>query len=406
MLFRIIEFVKKEFIEIRRDRKTLISILIFPTVLLFVFTYAAKTDIEDLPVAVFDQDQTPSSRKLIDSFFETKYFERCKDESKLDELIEKYKQFPIFGEIDDLKGGAKRGFSNLEAVSEALDSGRCFMALVIPSGFGEKLNGIKPESAKVQLIIDGSIPVTAQQASSYGRLIASNFFAETAYGEGGGNRIVELSPTQINLRVLYNPLLDAILFMIPGLIGYILTFLTIMMASMAVIREREAGTFDQLLVTPLSGFEIIVGKLVPFGIISFIAVMMILVVSVFWFGLAIKGSIFVFIAGLIIFIMASLNLGFFISSVSKNQIQAGQMTIFYMLPSLILSGMYFPIFSMPKFFQYVSYIVPLKYFLAIMRGVTLKGAGFDVLWKDFAGIGAFLFISASLVTLRLSKGRS
>lgn len=376
MIFRIVEFVKKEFIELSRDRKTLMALLAFPTVLLMVFTYAAKTDIEDLPVAVYDRDDGYESRRLVESFLRTKYFELC------------------------------ARYSNFDDLGEALDSGKCFMGIVIPPGFGDDLRKSGPQSAEVQLIVDGSIPATARQASSYGKLIASYFFGGHILDATGGTTVFDIAPVQLESRVLYNPELDAILFMIPGLVGYILTFLTVMIAAMAIIREREAGTFEQLLVTPLTGFEIIVGKLVPFGLISLLAVAMILAVSVWWFGLEIRGSLFVFTVGLVMFIIASLNLGFFISSISKNQIQSAQLTIFYMLPSLILSGMYFPIFSMPKFFQYVSYIVPLRYFLVIMRSVTLKGAGFEALWKDFAGIGAFLVVSAVLTSFQVARNRS
>jgi len=376
LIWRIFEFVKKEFIELVRDRKTLAALVAFPTVLLVVFTYAAKTDIENLPVAILDQDGSPAGRELTDAFFRTKYFQHCRDCSS-------------FGELRDV-----------------LDSGKCFMGLVIPPNFGEKYSRSDPGAAKVQLIIDGSIPPTAEQASSYGRLIAAEFFGAKAFGEKRGRSLImELSPVRLDARVLYNPELDTILFMIPGLVGYLLTFLTIMMSALAVIREREAGTFEQLLVTPITGFEIIVGKLVPFGLIAFGAVILILLVSVWWFGLIIRGSLFLFFSGLGVFIIASLIFGFFISSMSKNQVQAAQLTIFYMLPSLILSGLFFPIFSMPKFFQAISYLIPLRYFLVIMRGVTLKGTGFSELWPSFAGIGAFLLVSAALTMWRIG-GRS
>ncbi len=376
MTGRIFQFVKKEFIELVRDRKTLAALIGMPTLLLVIFTYAARTDIENLPVAVLDMDRSGSSRELTESFFETKYFEKCTE---------------------------CRSYSE---VKELLDKGGCFMALVIPTGFERDLKRSGPEAAKVQLIIDGSIPPTAEQAAGYGRLIAADFFGANVAGYGDAQRVLELSPVDMDSRVLYNPELDAILFMIPGLIGYLLTFLTIMLAAMAVIRERESGTFDQLLVTPLRGLEIIVGKLIPFGMISIAAIVLIMAVSVWWFGMVIRGSMLVFGAGILIFVVASLSFGFFISSVSKNQVQAAQLTIFYMLPSLILSGMYFPVFSMPDFFRWVSYLIPLKYFLVIMRGVTLKGVGFASLWPDFAGITVFLLASIAATSFKMARSRT
>ena len=376
MFRRILEFIKKEFVELSRDRKTLSVLLVFPTFLLVIFTYAAKTDIEDLPVAVLDQDGSIAGRELEDAFFHTKYFKPC------------------------------RSGSTMEILQQDIDRGRCFMGVIIPAGFGEQLERGGPEPAKVQLIIDGSIPPTALQASSYGRIITTEYFAGKATGVEAESLINKFSPVNADTRVLYNPQLDAILFMIPGLVGYILTFLTVAMASMAVIREREAGTFEQLLVTPLTGFEIIVGKLVPYGLISFGSVILILLVSFWWFGMVFRGSFLLFLFGLVIFVVASLNLGFFISTVSGNQRQAGQTAILYTLPSMILSGMYFPIFSMPKIFQALSYLIPLRYFLIIVRGITLKGVGVKELWPDFLGIIAFLVITAIATTWRLNRGRS
>lgn len=378
MIFRIIEFVRKEFIEIKRDKKTLFALVGFPVLLLVLFTYAAKTDIEHLSTAVLDFDRTPASRELVNRFINTKYF-------KLEAEVKSY-----------------------EELRELIDQGKCFMGLVIPSGFSEELQRRKGSPAKVLLVIDGSIPPTSIQAGNYGKLISAQFFADMTgvkMDETDTPQKLNLTPIKLQARLLYNPNLDAILFIIPGLIGYLLTFLTVMQSAMAVIREREAGTFDQLLVTPLTSFEIITSKLIPFGLISISAVVLIMVVSVIWFGMTIEGSILLLGLALLIFIVASLIFGFFISGISKNQVQAAQMTIFYMLPSLILSGMYFPIFSMPKVFQWISYFLPLRYFLVIMRGITLKGVGFKELAPDFFGILGFLMI-ASIMTLVNVKRKS
>lgn len=378
MIFRIIEFVRKEFIEIKRDKKTLFALVGFPVLLLVLFTYAAKTDIENLATAVLDFDRTPASRELVNRFINTKYFK------------------------------VKAEVKSYEELKELIDKGKCFMGLVIPSGFSEELQRRKGYPAKVLLVIDGSIPPTSIQAGNYGKLISAQFFADMTgvkIDEPDAPQKLNLTPIKLQARLLYNPNLDAILFIIPGLIGYLLTFLTVMQSAMAVIREREAGTFDQLLVTPLTSFEIITSKLIPFGLISVSAVVLIMVVSVIWFGMTIEGSILLLGAALLIFIVASLIFGFFISGISKNQVQAAQMTIFYMLPSLILSGMYFPIFSMPKVFQWISYFLPLRYFLVIMRGITLKGVGFKELAPDFFGILGFLMI-ASIMTLVNVKRKS
>lgn len=376
MIFRIIEFVRKEFIEIRRDKKTLFALVGFPVLLLVLFTYAAKTDIENLSTAVLDFDKTPASRELVSRFMNTKYFK--------------------------LKAEA----SSYEELRELIDEGKCFMGVVIPGGFSEDLQRRKGSPAKVLIVIDGSIPPTSIQAANYGKLIAAQFFADSAGIKLDDSDVAQkfnLTPVKLQVRLLYNPNLDAILFIIPGLIGYLLTFLTVMQAAMAVIREREAGTFDQLLVTPLTSFEIITSKLIPFGLISLCAVILIMAVSVIWFGMSIEGSIPLLGAALLIFITASLIFGFFISGISKNQVQAAQMTIFYMLPSLILSGMYFPIFSMPKIFQWISYLLPLRYFLVIMRGITLKGVGFKELAPDFLGILGFLAIASGMTLLNVKK---
>lgn len=376
MIFRIIEFVRKEFIEIKRDKKTLFALVGFPVLLLVLFTYAAKTDIENLTTAVLDFDRTPASRELISRFMTTKFFQ--------------------------LKAEA----SSYKELRELIDKGKCFMGIVIPQGFAENAQRKKGSPAKVLLVIDGSIPPTSVQAANYGKLISAQFFADIAgikIDESDRPQKFNLTPIKLQVRLLYNPNLDAILFIIPGLIGYLLTFLTVMQSAMAVIREREAGTFDQLLVTPLTSFEIITSKLIPFGLISASAVVLIMAVSVIWFGMTIEGSIPLLGAAILIFIIASLIFGFFISGISKNQVQAAQMTIFYMLPSLILSGMYFPIFSMPKIFQFISYLLPLRYFLVIMRGITLKGAGLKELMPDFLGILGFLFIASAMTLLNVKR---
>jgi len=378
MFFRILEFVRKEFIELKRDRRTVVALVVYPMVLLVLFTYAAKTDIKDLGTAVLDLDQTTQSRKIIDQFMNTKYFK------------------------------LKSKTSNYEELRGLIDRGKCFMGIVIPAGFGKDIESGGGRAARILIVIDGSIPPTAIQAANYSRLIAAQYFGTGLQGGAASERgqsIISLSPVNLKARLLYNPNLDAIFFMIPGLVGYLLTFLTIMQSAMAVIREREGGTFDQLLVTPLTGFEIVVAKLIPFGIISIGAVSLIMVVSVYWFGMVIAGSLKLFFAALLIFIVASLIFGFFISSISQNQIQASQMTIFYMLPSMILSGMYFPIFAMPKIFQYISYLLPLRYFLVIMRGITLKGVGVMEMWPDFAGIFGFLAVASALTLWRLGGRR-
>ena len=364
----IIYFIKKEFLQFKRDPKMFGLILVAPVLQLVFFGLAANLDVDNVKTLVYDMDKSYASRNFIERFTSSGYFE--------------IKDYAI----------------NYDEVTEALDQAEVTLALIIPPDFEEKIN--RRETAKVQALFDGSDGNSASISAGYVQGITGEYSKNILidFLHKSGAAFLPSSNIDAKVRVWYNPTLKTRKYMVPAIVGLLLTLITLILTSLAVVKEREIGTMEQLIVTPLKPYQMIIGKLVPFMILGFVAVVIVRTAMRFIFNIPVAGSItFLFFASFL-YILSTLGLGLFVSTISKTQQQAMMISIFaVMMPMIYLSGFAFPIENMPAIIQYISYIIPLKYFLTIIRGVILKGIGFAELWQDalvlfFMG-AAILFLS-------------
>ncbi len=331
----------KELLQLKRDPKILPILFIAPVFQLIILGYAATTDVRRVELAVCDLDRTASSRELVDRFTRSTYF-------------------TVTGVVDSQPG--------LDAL---LESGAARVALTIPAGFSAERSAGRP--GHVQLLADGSDAMTGTLGLSYATGVLQD-----ASSSAGVRPLITLRPV-----VLYNPDLVSRNYMVPATLSMIIMVMTMMLTAMAVVRETEMGTMEQLLVTPLSPGHLIVGKLIPFALVGLVEVLTALPVVLFLFRVPLRGSFFTLIALTLPFMLCTLGLGLFISTMAQTQQQAMMLTAFvFILPQMLLSGFAFPIQNMPGIFRLLTYLVPLRYYLVILRGVFLKGVGFAVLWPE------------------------
>ena len=372
-LRRVAHLVRKELLQLRRDPQMLRIVFLSPLFQLFVFGYAVSTDIRHVATALLDQDRTVQSRELADRFARSGYFD-----------------------LERLPGGPRE-------VDALLDAGRVQVALVIPRGFAADLAADR--TARVQLLVDGSDSMTAAMVAGYASGIAGEYSARVAAErlERLRARVQRVPAVEERTRVWYNPELRSVRFMVPGVFSMILFLVTMLLTSLAIVKEREIGTLEQLVVTPITPVELIAGKTLPYIAIGFVDMLLVLALATFWFGVPVAGSVALLFALSLVFIFTSLGLGLFISTVSHTQQQAMMTTFFIMLPSILLSGFIFPIANMPQVIQWVTHAIPLRYFLVIVRGIFLKGNGFAVLWPQVAVLLAFGVGILTLAVLRFKK---
>jgi ABC-2 type transport system permease protein len=373
MLSRVSSIVRKEFIHVLRDPRTLAIVLAMPAMQLLLFGYAINTVVDHLPAVVLDEASDARSRAFVAAFGNSGYF--------------------------DLRGTA----TSREEVRKAVDAGYAKVGLVIPADFGHQV--LRREPALAQLVVDGSDPNVAQTALFAAGMVAQVQSADTltsALASQGpahdGRAGIELRPV-----VLYNPGMLSVNFMIPGLIGLILQFQTLILTAFAIVRERERGTLEQIVVTPIKPWELMAGKLLPYVATAFLAVAVALAVGRFWFGVQVQGSMLLLVALSTLFLLSSLGVGLLISTVSQTQTQAMQLALFVMLPSVLLSGFMFPREGMPWIIQQIGLAIPLTYFLQILRGVILKGVEVDVLWGDVLPLALFGLVVFALSATRFNK---
>jgi ABC-2 type transport system permease protein len=368
MTNRILALLVKEFIQIRRDPCTLAMVLVMPVVQLLLFGYAVNTTVEHLPTIVLDQAGDRTSRALIQALHNS----------------------GIFDVVATARDGSE--------VHQAVDSGAARVGLIIPPDFSRAQTAGR--SAEVQVLIDGSDPNVAQAALYAVVAVGQRQMAEALaarlqrLGMNVGSGMIEVRPL-----VLYNPQMLSVNFMIPGLIGLILQNSTLILTAFAIVRERERGTLEQLIVTPLRSWELMLGKLLPYALLAFINVTVALTIGVLWFQVEVAGSVLLLLVLSLVFLLNSLGLGLLISTVSQTQGQAVQMAFFVLLPAVLLSGFVFPRETMPLPLHDLGYLIPLTYFLKILRGIILKGIGLDVLWWDvvpMALLGGLLFTLSAL----------
>jgi ABC-2 type transport system permease protein len=372
MTSRIFPIMRKEFTQILRDPHTLAVMFLIPVVQLILLGYAASTNVEHLATAVLDKNRTPESRALIEAYRASNYFDIAFYVSSENEL------------------------------ARLIDSGQARAGLLIPPDYSDKI--ARDEVAQVGFVIDGSDPNVANTALSAAQAIGQTQSAEIVQRmlERHG---IELRQAGLDVRprVWYNPELSSANFMIPGLMASILQILTTFLTAMAIVRERERGTIEQLIVTPLKPYELILGKMIPYIFIAFWDTIEVLLIGMFWFQVPMHGSVILLFALSAIALLTSLGLGLFISTISKTQQEAMLLTYFTMLPSIFLSGFIFPIAAMPKVLQYVSYFIPLTYFLVIVRGIVLKGIGLELLPEQIIALTVFGVAILTLAALQFRK---
>lgn len=366
---RVYYMIKKEFIQLLRDRRLLAILIVIPILQLVVFGYVFSTDVKNIPTGIADAAITAESRALVASVKSAGYFQ-----------------------IDQYAGGRAE-------LMDMVENGRIKVGVVIPADYSTKIR--RGDTTVVEAIIDGSDPNVGGTATSYLARIVQTTGAKIKIRALGGRAVA--APVDIRIRALYNPEQKSSNYMIPGLIGMILMIITTLLTSAAVVRERERGTMEQLLVMPIRKWEFILGKISPFVVFGFIDVLLITAVGTLWFGVPLRGSVLLLFALAGLFIFTTLGLGLFVSTISRTQQQAMLTAFFILLPTMLLSGMIFPIESMPAFIQPLTYFIPLRYFLVIVRSIFLKGSGFIDLWFDIVMLATYGAVVFGLSVWRFQK---
>jgi ABC-2 type transport system permease protein len=353
--------IKKEFKQILRDGRMRFILFGAPILMLVLFGYAVNTDITNVKMVILDSDKSKESRELISKFTASGYF-------TFHAAVESPDKGIVF-----------------------LDKGEADMYLHIPVDFSKNL--ISGKSTSLQIILDGTDSSRASVIIAYINHISFDISSDYLYKkirttllsrESGGFKIKE--PISLKERILFNPEAVSRNFFLPGLLGFITALITVVLTSMSVVKEREAGTMDQIIVSPLRSIEFAAGKTIPFAIIGFMEITVITLIAILWFKVPFNGSFLFLIFSSIFYIMCTLAVGLYISTISQTQQQAMLSTFLFLLPAYMLSGFIFPVYSMPVIFQYITLINPLRYFMSIARGIFLKGVGFSVLWPELLAL--------------------
>ncbi len=371
-IFVIVEIVKKEFFQIRQDKRMLAVSMVAPFLQVLIIGYAATTDIKNTDIVVCDLDKTSVSREFVAEFTNSGYFVRKY-------VVHSYKE-----------------------VGRHIEQGKARMALVIPVSFGDDI--LARRTAQVQLILDGADANSASVLLSYGNQIATQYSQSTLAEVLLTGDFVATGRILPEPRVWFNPDLLSQNFMVPGVVALVLMIITMTLTALGIVKEKELGTLEQLMVTPIKPFELIIGKLIPFIIIGFIDVIIVLAIAYFWFGVPLRGSLMLLFALSALFILTTLGLGLFVSTIATSQQQAMLIAqFFFFMPFMFLSGFALPIRNMPELIQYVTYLIPLRYFLEIVRGLFLKGSGLSELWPQAFALLAFGVAILTMSVLRFHK---
>ena len=362
--------MRKELIELRQDPRLFGIVIVAPILQLTVLGYAATTDVKDVPVVVVDADRSPASRELLSRF----------DASE---------NFTIAGVV-----------GSTDEIDHWLERGTAWMALSIPADYAETI--AQGRTATIQVVADGTDSNSTTVALGYARVLIAGYTQDLVAARAGG-RVPEPAVTA-DIRVWFNPDLVSRDFMIPGIVALLLLVITTNLSAMAIVREKELGTLEQLNVTPLARWELIAGKLLPYAFIGMLDVVLVLVVALYWFEVPMRGSLLLLFAMSLVYLLTTLGLGLFVSTISATQQQAMMTTTFFFLtPMIYLSGFIFPIENMPAWIQPVTYLIPLRYFLVILRSIFLKGVGLETFWPQAVALLAWGIAILSLATLRSSK---
>jgi len=380
-LARVRFLVWKELIELRRDPRLFGIVIMAPLLQLLLLAYAATTDVRNVPVVVSDGDRSTASRALITRFSGS----------------------PTFTIVDVVAGTA--------AIDPYLERGDAWIALVIPAGYGAGVAAGRPQV--VQVLADGSdsnsaglsLGYASTLIAQYGQELAAERLPPAGVSDGlAAAPVVRGGSIEPRVRVWFNPRLESRDFMIPGVLALLLLAVTTNLSSMGIVRERELGTLEQLNVTPLGRTELVIGKLLPYGLVGLFDVLLVLAVAVFWFEVPMRGSVWLLLALTLVYLLTTLGLGLFVSTISTTQQQAMMTTtFFFLIPMIYLSGFVFPIENMPEAIQPVTYLIPLRYFLVILRSIFLKGVGLETLWPQALALAAWGVGILALAIARSSK---
>ncbi len=364
MIARFWPMFRKEFIQMRRDRLTLGILIGLPVVQLLLFGFAIQTDVRNLPTVVVDESRTAQSRDLIAAFVNTG-------------------NFRIVAQVDDRS-----------ALDRAIARGDAQAGIIVPYDYPRAL--ARGPAATVQVIVDASDPLSSQSA-----IAAAGAVAQARNLDLLGRAAGAATPrVEVRVRPRYNPGLRSPNYIVPGLVGVILTITMVLITSMAIVRERERGTLEQLIVTPITKTELMLGKIAPYVGVGLIQMTAVLVLGRFVFDVPLTGDVVLLYAIALIFVVASLSLGLFISTLVRTQQQAMQVSFFFVLPNILLSGFMFPRQAMPIAFQWIGALLPLTHFLKVLRGILLKGVGIDGLWREVA---VLLTFSVGLIVLAVRR---
>jgi ABC-2 type transport system permease protein len=359
--------LRKEFIEMRRDRFTLAMLIGIPAIQLVLFGYAVQTDVRNIPTVVLDESRTSQSRRLV-------------------EMMANTRNFRIVGTVP-----------NRDAAREAIERGDAAAAIIVPPEFASDLK--RGQGAQAQVIVDAADPLSSQAAIAAASLAGARSGAELA-----PRAAPQIAPAvDVRVRPWYNPEGRNSPYIVPGIIGILLTMTMVSITGAAIVRERERGTLEQLVVTPIGKTSLMLGKTIPFAVVGYLQVTVILLLGKLLFDVPMRGSLLLLYVLIAPFIIASLGMGLFISAVTKTQIQAMQLSFFFIMPNILLSGFIFPRSAMPEPAQWVGAALPLTYFLTVMRGVLLKGVELSDVWRDALVLLGFAVLTVGMSVRKFSK---
>ena len=371
--YRLISIIRKEFIQIWRDPRTLALILVMPLMQLILLGFVFETEVSELPLVVFDQDRGPGARALLDAYRAADYFDIAFDVDSEDQI------------------------ANL------IDAGDASLGLIIPPDYSTQIRG--DGKADVVFVIDGSDPTIASTALAVAQQIGWQHATEvqTQRLSRAGLSATGEMPLEIHTHVWFNPDMVDAYFMVPGIIGFILYGITSILTATTIVRERERGTIEQLIVTPIRSWELVVGKLLPYVVLALFDTIMILILGSWLFGVPIRGDVGVILLLSTLFLATSLSIGMLISTVAKTQMEAMLVAMMTLLPAMFLSGFLFPLASMPTFLQWISYAMPLRYYLVIIRSLMLKGASMAALQDEIIALVVFGVVLMTAASFRFHK---
>jgi ABC-2 type transport system permease protein len=367
---RLFFMIWKELLELRQDKRMLPIVFVAPVLQLVVLGYAATTDVKNVPMVVVDGDRSTASRDLVQTFDASPYFT------------------------------VKAILNSENEIAPYLETGGAWMALAVPAGYGQQVGAGRP--AVVQIVADGTDANSTNIAVGYASNLVAVYAQQLLAARLPGGRLP--AGLTADVRVWFNPQLESKFFMIPGVLAILLIVMTTVLASMGIVREKETGTLEQLNVTPLQRWQLIIGKLLPYALIGMVDIFIVVAVARFWFRVPFLGSFWLLFGLSVVFLLSTLGMGLLASTLSNNQ-QQSMMTaaFFFLVPQIYLSGFVFPIENMPAAIRPLTYLIPLRYYLVIVRGIFLKGVGMDVLWPQALALLAWGLTILSLATLRYSK---